>query len=79
MPRLGDPVAIVALRIGRIEQMPQAVLRVAILCVIDALAQQCRFAVPIAQEKRVSLGGNRQAPELALVLGLWIEVVVFDF
>ena len=46
--------------------------------VIDALAQQLGFAVAIAQEECVTLGGNRQAPELPLLFRLRIEVVAFD-
>ena len=78
-PRLRDPAAIFALRIGWIEQMPKAMLGVAVLLVIDPLAQQRRFAIGIAKEERVSLGGNRQAPQLPLPPGLRIEVVLFDF
>ena len=61
--------------------MAEAVLRpsiLAVLAVIDALAQQLRLAVAIAQEERVTLGGNRQAPELPLLVGLRVEVVAFD-
>ncbi len=45
--------------------MAEAVLGpaiLAVLTVIDAPAQQRRLTVVIAQEERVALGGNRQAP-----------------
>ena len=74
----GDPVAIVALRIGGIEQMPEAMLGVPILFVVHAFAQQRRLPDWIANEERIPLGGNRQAPELPLLAGLGIEVVVLD-
>ena len=73
-PCLRDPTAIVALRIGWIEQMPETMFGVAVFLVIDALAEQRRFAVSITEEKRVSLGGNRQAPQLALPPGLRIQL-----
>ena len=60
---------------------PEAMLRpaiLAVLAVIDTLAQQLRLAVAIAQEERVTLSGNRQAPQLPLLVGLGIEVVAFD-
>ena len=67
-PRLRDPAAILAGRIAGIEQMAEAVLGPgAVLAVIDAFAQQFRFAVAIAQEEHVTLGGNRQAPQLPLL------------
>ena len=77
-PRVRDPAAIVTGWIAGIEQMPEPVLGPAIFLVIDALAQQFGFAVTIAQEERVTLGGNRQAPELPLLFRLRIEVVAFD-
>ena len=81
-PRQRDPAPIVALRIGRIHEMTEAMLRpaiLALLAVIDATPQEGRLAVAIAQEERVTLSRDRQAPELPLLLGLRIEVVVFDF
>ena len=70
--------AVVALGIGRIKQMAQAMLGVAIFLVIDALAQQGRFAAPIANKEGIALGGNRQAPQLPLLFGLRVEVVILD-
>src|SRR6202044_3811911 len=61
--------------------MPETMLRpsiLAVLAVVDLLAQERRFAVATSQEERVSLGGNRHAPELPLLAGLWVAVVGFD-
>ena len=80
-PRLRDPAAIFARGIAGIEQMTETVLGPAhrtLLRDIDTGAQQFRLAVAIAQKERVPLGGNRQAPELPLPLGLRVEVVVLD-
>jgi hypothetical protein len=56
--------------------MPKAVLGVSILVVVDALAQQRRLPDWIANEERIPLGRNCQAPQLALPPGLGIEVIV---
>jgi hypothetical protein len=48
--------------------MPKAVLGVPIVCVVDAFPEKRRRAVPIADEKGVALGGNRQAPYLPLLV-----------